>query len=93
MFNFTAVNLASQPALRGLGFPLTGKRHRRSRGYKSQEWKPSFELGEIMVFVFLLSIFAHTLTPIRALSRAYPRSLPLTPAHSHTLLHVLMHKY
>ena len=58
---------------------------------------------EIWVSVILLSIFSLTPAPIRAHSRAYPhsllltpappRSLPHTPAHSCSLLHVLMHKY
>lgn len=38
------------------------------------------------MFVIVLSIFAHTPVPIRALSHAYPRLSALSPGHSRSLL-------
>ena len=35
----------------------------------------------------------HSPVNFRIHSRAYPRSLPLTPVHSRSLPHVLMHEY
>ena len=45
------------------------------------------------VFVILLSIFELAPAPIRAHSRAYPRSLRHTPTHVRTFSHLLMFEY